>query len=163
MTPSARADLSRSLCRVEKRAQERREERETSRATDGAGRTGWDLQQGEGTVSPELADGRDDRIRDQKAEERLSRLPTAGTGTAITNPDPTASPSRYQSGPSSAGMSPSSSLGATRGVQRLTHSTSIHPLGSRFARGIVEQPRCACVLPISPTAGAGVGAEKMDR
>lgn len=127
----------------------------------GGGSTSWDLPQEAGSPTVALAEGRDDRARDQKAEERLSRLADQYPAVNIANPDPPRA-SQWEAGPSSAVMSPSSSLGAGRGVHRLTRSTSILPLGSRFARGIVEEPRCGCVLPIS-TPAPGVGVERMDR
>lgn len=151
----ARADLVRlPTIRIEKRARERVDERDAKRATGASQPSGWDLPVRDGAeASAEGEDNSEGRARHARAEQRMSRQqPTGLPGFAVTNPDAGGSSPSLSTRAASASMSPSSSLQGW-GVQPLTKSMSIHPLGSRFAKGLEERPRTGVVLP-SGSGGA---------
>ncbi|GAA5940411.1 uncharacterized protein JCM15063_002626 [Sporobolomyces koalae] len=140
---------------IEKRAAERRHERQESRQEGTLEPTSWGLPDDSSPAatildpshapfdSQELAVARQ---RDQLQEERMS-----SNRYSVTNPDSMLRPApagststERRSRSSSAASSPGT---GAAGVSRLTTHISLEHLGSRFDRGLPEEPLCSTMLP----------------
>jgi len=154
---------------VEKRGTERREEREELKQSGKLEKTSWNLPTAArdtlGMSKGDEEEGYDEeereraRIRDDQMEKRLL---AASNPYRVSNPDPENSlnlppstSSRHQQEQERRSRSSSSAFGGGKGAatrHRLTKNVTIEQLGSRFDRGLPDQPLCGMILPTQGTS-----------